>query len=242
MRRDRLAPEIPVLRLSNAGARDPEAGGWKFRGIDASFEQGRLYVITQTTEGMGRALLNIAGGLQRPDEGDALVGELDWRELTNDVANSWRGRIHWAFREPAWLPYMTVADGITLEERFHNRANTDALDAEAERQCRWFGLPGLPLGYPPDAAAGDLHRAECARAFMGEPLAIVLEDVLSVSPDDLGPRLASAIRCALQHGAAVLYNVRTEIPPEIQGLGPTNYHLTPTGLSDQIVTATSSIQ
>ena len=242
MRRERLASQVPVLRLANAGVRDPEAGGWRFRGLDASFEQGQLYIITQTTQGMGRALLNVAGGLQRPDEGDALVGELDWRELTNDVANSWRGRIHWAFREPAWLPYLTVADGITLEERFHKQVNLDELDAEAERLCRWFGLPGLPTGYPPESTIEDLFRAECARAFMGEPLAIVLEDLLSVAPLDLAPRLASAIRRALQRGATVIYNVRTDIPQSIQALGPTNYHLTPTGLSDQIVTAASTIR
>jgi phospholipid/cholesterol/gamma-HCH transport system ATP-binding protein len=68
-----------------------------------------------------------------------------------------------------------------------------------------FGLPGMPLGHPNDSLPVDLQRAACVRAFLGQPVLILLEEQNPGCFKEIMPDLINAIREARNRGAAVLW-------------------------------------
>ncbi len=77
--------------------------------------------------------------------------------------------------------------------------------AEASALAASFGLPGIPLGMPDSISRIDLQRAACIRAFLGDPLLVILEDPTYGAGTDLLKPLVDTIRVARNRGAAVLW-------------------------------------
>jgi phospholipid/cholesterol/gamma-HCH transport system ATP-binding protein len=73
--------------------------------------------------------------------------------------------------------------------------------------ARVFGLPGLPRGRPGNMRRWDLRKAECVRAFLGQPVFIIIEQPIHGVYADLMAPLINATQFARQRGAAVLWTV-----------------------------------
>ena len=100
---------------------------------------------------------------------------------------------------------LNVLDNILLSARHHSRRDEDELLAEASALAASFGMPGVPLGMPDSATRIDLQRAACIRAFIGDPMLVILEDPTYGAGASLLRPLVNAIRVARNRGAAVLW-------------------------------------
>ena len=94
---------------------------------------------------------------------------------------------------------------ITLAQRHHTRRPVKEIQKQATHLCRVFGLAGLPRGRPSNARWQDLQKAACARAFLGAPILILLENpTVGIYADVIAP-LINTVRDARERGAAVLW-------------------------------------
>ena len=94
---------------------------------------------------------------------------------------------------------------ILLPQLHHTRDDPSNLRERAIALSCAFGLPGLPLVRPGELAAGDLARAACVRAFLGEPMLVLLESPVQGRFTTLLPPLLNALAAARDRGAAAVW-------------------------------------
>jgi phospholipid/cholesterol/gamma-HCH transport system ATP-binding protein len=129
----------------------------------------------------------------------------DWTRLSQARAAALRGRIGRVFYEDAWIDFLDAEANILLSQLHHTRRETTELRARGAALAHDFGLPGLPTGRPSALSAADLARAACIRAFLGEPMMVVLENPIGARCPDLAAPLLNAILGACDRGAAALW-------------------------------------
>src|SRR4051794_17476711 len=84
----------------------------------------------------------------------------------------------------------------------------EELRQEAQGLAREFGLPGLPLGRVDTLAVTDLGRAGLVRAFLGEPLLVLLEDPTRGLLAPTIPAVLNRVAMTRDRGAAVVWLAR----------------------------------
>jgi len=148
---------------------------------------------------------DICCGLQPLERGAARFVGLDWARVPDTESSAMRGRIGRVFHDVNWIPFLDMESNILLSQRHHTRRSLPDLRARAAALAVEFGLPGLPAGSPSRLSPGDLVRAACVRAFLGEPLLILLEFAVHSEHADLIAPLINAISHARNRGAAVIW-------------------------------------
>jgi phospholipid/cholesterol/gamma-HCH transport system ATP-binding protein len=151
------------------------------------------------------AFSDLCSGLIEPNAGDVRFLGHDWRTLPHDYANALRGRIGRVFADEAWVPHLSLIENILLQQRHHTRRAEGDLLAETSALARIFGLPGIPISRPDDATAFDRVRAALVRAFVGDPVLILLEHPLQGRYLHLLEPLVNVIGRARHRGAAILW-------------------------------------
>jgi phospholipid/cholesterol/gamma-HCH transport system ATP-binding protein len=144
-------------------------------------------------------------GILPPQQGVVRCVGREWIRLSRVRAAALRGRIGRVFHEGGWIDFLDTETNILLSQLHHTRREISDLRAMAASLAHDFGLPGLPTDRPGDMSAADLARAACVRAFLGEPLMIVLESPVHAQCPDLAVPLLDAILRACNRGAAALW-------------------------------------
>ncbi|HEV2548284.1 MAG TPA: ABC transporter ATP-binding protein [Stellaceae bacterium] len=169
------------------------------------------------------ALIDAADGEQSAQFGDLCCGLVplaegsarflgrDWARMPEDFAAALRGRIGRVFTGGGWVEFLDVAANILLPQLHHTRHDARELRDRAAELASYFGLPGLPLGRPADLSPRDLARAACVRAFLGDPVLLLLEHPVSGQFSDLKAAILDAIARARAHGAAAIWLSRSEL-------------------------------
>ena len=148
---------------------------------------------------------DVAVGLLSLSDGQVSVSGNDLSGLDSETCNWLRGRVGRVFSRGNWMDRVNLIDNILLSARHHGRRDEEDLMAEASALAASFGLPGIPLGMPDSISRIDLQRAACIRAFLGDPLLVILEDPTYGAGTDLLKPLVDTIRVARNRGAAVLW-------------------------------------
>jgi phospholipid/cholesterol/gamma-HCH transport system ATP-binding protein len=166
---------------------------------------GAFELIDAGDEGQAAALSDLCSGLIEPMEGVVRFLGHDWKSLPHDYANALRGRIGRDFADEAWVPHLSLIENILLQQHHHTRRAEREMLAEASVLARAFGLPGIPVSRPEDVSPFDRARAALVRAFVGDPVLILLENPLQGRYVDLLEPLVNVIARARRRGAAVLW-------------------------------------
>ena len=173
--------------------------------VNADFElySGELALVRLNKQHEMTAFADAFSGLLTPGKGSVLFLGRDWQRSPVDIANAMRGKIGRVFSSGEWLDGCSLVDNILLSECHHSRRSKDVLLHEAAHLAESFKLPGLPMGYPKEYKHVDLQRAGCVRAFMGDPLLMLLEDPTDGVCKSMLSALVNNIRRIRNLGAAV---------------------------------------
>lgn len=205
-----MDPSAPVLDL--AGARpSTDRGEAPPPRTDLRLMAGELALIDARRAARSAWLADLCCGLLPLVEGSARFLGRDWSAVPKDYANALRGRIGRVFSAGGWIGFIDVAANILLPQLHHTRDDASELRARAADLCCAFGLPGLPLVRPGELAASDLARAACVRAFLGDPMLVVLESPVQGRFATLLPPLLQALAAARDRGAAAIWITRSDI-------------------------------
>ena len=150
---------------------------------------------------------DLCSGLIELRSGEVRFLGHEWQGLPSSYADALRGRIGRVFSAGAWVPFLDVERNILLPALHHTRRSLEDLRSEALMLAQEFGLPGLPLDRPSDVLPADLDRAALVRAFLGEPLLVLVEDGADV-PLARSVAALNQIARARDRGAAIVWLVR----------------------------------
>jgi phospholipid/cholesterol/gamma-HCH transport system ATP-binding protein len=203
-------PTSPVLDLAAARPRvtPDEAPAPE---IDLRLMAGELALVDARHSARPGWLADLCCGLLPLAAGSARFLGRDWSAVPQDYADALRGRIGRVFLSGSWVGFMDVATNILLPQLHHTRDDPSDLRERAAALSRAFGLPGLPLVRPGELAAGDLARAACVRAFLGEPALVLLESPVQGRFTNLIPPLLNALAAARDGGAAAVWFTRSDL-------------------------------
>jgi ABC-type lipoprotein export system ATPase subunit len=204
-----MSDEQPILSFRNASFEEGpgrEGAGLEspLRGVHLDLAPGDLVLVVLEEGGPGAPLADAASGLLAPGTGTVAFRGEDWARMHPDRAAACRARIGRVFGEREWISNLDIDENVTLARRFHSRRPEEEVAAEAEALARTFGLDALPRARRPFVKADALRRAAWTRAFLGEPLLLVLERPERDVPADALALLFGAARAALERGAAAL--------------------------------------
>jgi phospholipid/cholesterol/gamma-HCH transport system ATP-binding protein len=175
--------------------------------IDAALAPGEIWLVEAETPDHDRALADAALGLTPPLDGAVRFRDHDWQRVPVAFRDALRGRCGLIPRETALVPHASMTENILAPRRYHDRTSDAELVAEATELAHRFGLPGLPAGDPLEESAADRLRAACVRAFLGEPLLVVVEARAQPWRRDLVPPLISSMQEVRDRGGAVVWSL-----------------------------------
>jgi phospholipid/cholesterol/gamma-HCH transport system ATP-binding protein len=175
--------------------------------IDAALAPGDIWLIDAETPEHDRALADAALGLTPPLDGTVRFRDHDWWRVPVAFRDALRGRCGLIPRETALVPYASMTENILAPRRYHDRTSDGDLVRQAAASARRFGLPGLPAGDPAEESAADRLRAACVRAFLGEPLLVVVESRSQPWRRELVAPLVASMQEVRDRGGAVLWSL-----------------------------------
>jgi phospholipid/cholesterol/gamma-HCH transport system ATP-binding protein len=179
--------------------------------IDLRLMAGELALVDARHAARPAWLADLCCGLVPLAAGTARFLGRDWSAVPPAYADALRGRIGRVFSAGSWIGFMDVSTNILLPQLHHTRDDPNELRDRATALCCAFGLPGLPLVRPGQLAASDLARAACVRAFLGNPLLVVLESPVQGRFTNLMPLLLNALAAARDGGAAAVWFTRSDL-------------------------------
>ena len=200
-----LQKQRVIVRFDDTVFASTTHGPAKSNEVGLSVCSGELFLIRLARFEQTATFADACAGILQPISGRVYFLGRNWPELPPDQANALRGRIGRVFRTANWIKHLSLMENILLSQLHHTRKSVRRLRDEAGKLAQQFGLPGLPLGLPGDFTPADLRRAACVRAFLGQPLLILLEEPTSGIYAEIISALMAAVREARERGAAVIW-------------------------------------
>ncbi|WP_286218991.1 amino acid ABC transporter ATP-binding protein [Paraoerskovia sediminicola] len=157
-------------------------------GIDLDVAEHQCVVLVGSSGSGKSTLLRAVDLLEEIDDGQILLdGE--------DVANPWvdanavRARLALVFQQYNLFPHLRVLDNLTLAPRVVHRRPRPSAEADAHAILEKVGLTHRARAYPDQLSGGEQQRAAIARALVGGPELLLLDEVTSA----LDPALAGEV-------------------------------------------------
>jgi phospholipid/cholesterol/gamma-HCH transport system ATP-binding protein len=197
----------PILQFNEVSIRSTPDYETELWNVSFELNRGDLLLVRIEREDERLPMADAATGLATPAQGSVLFRGEDWRDMSADRAAANRGTVGRLFEDEGWVSDLDVDQNIMLAQRHHTRRSDEEILEEALQLARIFGLPGLPRGRPASVRRWDLRKAACMRAFLGQPILIILEQPVRGVYADLMAPLVTSVQSARHRGAAVLWTV-----------------------------------
>jgi putative ABC transport system ATP-binding protein len=145
------------------------------RGVDLSVRRGE-YVSIMGPSGSGKStLFNMIGGLDKPDEGEVFIDEVDIAALdTFELAWLRCHKVGYIFQTFNLIPVATALENVMMPMLFAGLTQAVAQDKAAELLTR-VGLGERIFHKPVQLSGGQQQRVAVARSLANDP-AIILAD------------------------------------------------------------------
>jgi len=156
-----------MLRIANVQKRYPN-GLLALAGLDLTVAPGEILAIVGGS-GCGKStLLRLVSGLDRPTAGSV---DLDGTPIVGP-----RAEIGMVFQEPRLMPWLTIDDNVAFGIRHLPAGERRQRVAEALSRV---GLASHAGHWPRELSGGQAQRAALARALVGRPQVLLLDEPFS---------------------------------------------------------------
>lgn len=142
-------------------------------GIDLTVAQGEFVAVLGPSGSGKSTLLALIAGLDRPSEGEVVVGGKALNDLSEDaLAVLRRGGIGFVFQSYQLLANLTARENVLLPLELAGKRDAES---RAAALLADVGLSERGHHYPSQLSGGEQQRVALARAFAAEP-ALLLAD------------------------------------------------------------------
>jgi putative ABC transport system ATP-binding protein len=172
------------------------------RGVTLAVDGGELVAVMGPSGSGKSTLLNLAGGLDRPTQGEvAVTGTVLGGCGRRALAALRRRRIGYVFQDLNLLASLTAAENVALPLE---------LDGKGVRQARRLALAALSEvdldGYgsrfPDELSGGQQQRVAIARALVGERRLVLADEPTGALDSQTGEAVLRLLRSKVDGGAA----------------------------------------
>ncbi|CAL8968842.1 ABC transporter ATP-binding protein YtrE [Tessaracoccus sp. O5.2] len=145
-------------------------------GLDIAVEPGALTVVTGRSGAGKTTLVNILGGLDRPDSGRVLLGDEVLSEASRErLLELRRTRIGMVFQDFGLIPVLTAAENIEVPLRLA-REEPRRRDARVAELLERMGLSRHARHLPSQLSGGQQQRVGIARALAAAPTVVLADE------------------------------------------------------------------
>jgi len=153
--------------------------------INLKIEQGE-FVFVVGGSGAGKStLLRLISGQLRPSRGKVYIDgkDLNWMlKLSQNHAAVLFGKI---WQDPTLIRKRTVEENLALAARITLGRESDQIVAlRVKKVLGLVGMKGSGKRYPVELSIGECRRIELARAMMGSPPILILDEITANLDDD----------------------------------------------------------
>ncbi|TFD65860.1 ABC transporter ATP-binding protein [Cryobacterium sp. Hh38] len=163
------------------------------------------FVAVMGPSGSGKStLLDIAGGIERPSQGDVLIDGVSLGSLdSNALAMVRRRSVGFVFQKYNLIPILTVLENVAVPMELDDWPRGRALEA-ARQALDELGLQGVADFYPENLSGGQQQRVAIARATAGSPRLILADEPTGALDTITGEAIVRLIRDRVDAGAAAI--------------------------------------
>jgi putative ABC transport system ATP-binding protein len=172
------------------------------RGVTLVVGAGELVAVMGPSGSGKSTLLNLAGGLDRPTQGQVVVeGTMLGECRRRTLAALRRRRIGYVFQDLNLLASLTAAENVALPLELDGtgvrQARRVALAALAEVELDGFGPR-----FPDELSGGQQQRVAIARALVGERRLVLADEPTGALDSQTGEAVLRLLRSKVDAGAA----------------------------------------
>lgn len=155
--------------------------------------------------GTGKStLLNLLGGLDRPDEGSILHRGSPLPAGTSDRARWRRREVGFIFQFHGLLPELTAVENVALPALLAGYRRGDA-EAAARAMLDQLGLSPRKTHFPAELSGGEQQRVAVGRALVGRPSVVLADEPTGNLDPRTGDRVLDLLFSLQQrHGFALV--------------------------------------
>ena len=194
----------PVLRLCGITRehRQGESVVHALRGVDLAVHPGELVAVMGPSGSGKSTLLHIAGGLDTPTSGQALVEDCDLAALSAAAGAAVRRRsVGYVFQDLNLLPSLSAVENVALPRELDGvrsrQARREALEALGE-----VGMADLADRFPDEMSGGQQQRVAIARALVGPRRLLLADEPTGALDSATGEEVLRVLRARCEAGAA----------------------------------------
>lgn len=142
------------------------------KGINLEVEKGEFISITGSSGSGKTTILNLIGGMDRPEKGKIIVDGKDITSYTDDELTLYRRKeIGFIFQFFNLLPNISVFENIEMPLLLNGIDDQERVRS----YIKWVGLQGKEGSFPYQLSGGEQQRVAIARALIHDP-GIILAD------------------------------------------------------------------
>ena len=146
------------------------------KGIDWQVRRGEWTVIVGASGSGKTTLLNLAGLLERPEQGTISAAGCDYARLSGREAARFRNRrIGFVFQSYCLLPELTILENAVLPALLAGTSRRAAA-ARARELLDRVGLSDRLKHRPAELSGGEQQRAAIARALVNDPELLLADE------------------------------------------------------------------
>ena len=184
-----------MLELNNVTKVYAAKGGASVRALDGVSvrfgEKGLVFLLGKSGSGKS-TLLNVAGGLDRPTEGEIIVGDKRSSDFTPSDFDSYRNTyVGFVFQEYNLLDEFSVRENISLALELQGKAQARQ---DVDRILEKVDLSGYGSRRPNTRSGGQKQRVAIARALVKDPRIIMADEPTGALDSETGRQVFEMLK------------------------------------------------
>ncbi|MEM1296229.1 MAG: hypothetical protein AAGH89_12750 [Verrucomicrobiota bacterium] len=190
------------VRLSYLSGKETE-------GFDLELKPGELALFCSDSQKKTPEIAELSMGLRRPSTGTIEFLGADWARMAAPEFQRYRGQIGRVFTPRGgsnWIQNLDIDENIMVAQFFRPDQTTSMVHKRAQEMGQRLGFEDLPHSRPSNASAEELTRAQWVRAFLPDPLKLLILERpgFHMTVEQMRP-LVQQIRRVRDEGTPVLW-------------------------------------
>ena len=153
--------------------------------VDLTIHQGEFIFLVGGSGAGKSTLLRLITGETKPSRGKVYVGDNELNrvlKLSRNRASAMFGKI---WQDPTLIRKKTIGENLALASRIAvGRESPKVVDIRVKKVLGLVGMKGVEDKYPVELSIGQCRRVELARALIGSPPILILDEITANLDDD----------------------------------------------------------
>ena len=204
MRMKGPAPVIEAHGIRYAFKSVGEGDHEVLHGVDATFSEGEVSLITGPSGSGKTTFISLIGALRRIQQGTLTVQGEALHGLPPEEMPRFRCRFGFIFQHHNLVPSITALENVMLSYGVDNSVPISTIRERAHAMLVRVGLEHRVRHRPDQLSSGQKQRIAIARALVRDPKMILADEPTASLDGKAGREIANLLRELADQGAAVL--------------------------------------